>query len=80
MKLKKKVDQTAGTLFLLIMGNKIPMEGVTETKLGAEKEEGPFKLTFIIRIFKCFDSASSPLSKGRGEKMVSRTRGCAVDV
>jgi hypothetical protein len=56
------------------------MEGVTETKLGAEKEEGPFKLTFIIRIFKCFDSASSPLSKGRGEKMVSRTRGCAVDV
>jgi hypothetical protein len=26
------------TLFLLGMGNKIPMEGVTETKFGAETE------------------------------------------
>jgi hypothetical protein len=26
-------------MFLLRMGNKIPMEGVTETKLGAETEE-----------------------------------------
>jgi hypothetical protein len=38
MKLKKKEDQRVDTLFLLRMGNKIPMEGVTETKFGAEKE------------------------------------------
>jgi hypothetical protein len=38
MKLKKKEDQSVSTLFLLRMGNKIPMEGVTETKFGAETE------------------------------------------
>ena len=36
MKLKKKEDQSVNTSFLLRMGNKIPMEGVTETKFGAE--------------------------------------------
>jgi hypothetical protein len=36
MKLKKKEDQSMDTLFLLRMGNKIPMEGVTETKFRAE--------------------------------------------
>jgi hypothetical protein len=40
MKLKKKEDQSVDTSFLLRMENKIPMEGVTETKIGAEKE-GP---------------------------------------
>jgi hypothetical protein len=29
--------------FLLRMGNKIPMEGVTETKFGAEPEETTFQ-------------------------------------
>jgi hypothetical protein len=38
MKLKKKEDQSVDTLFLLRMGNKIPMEGVTETEFGAETE------------------------------------------
>jgi hypothetical protein len=38
MKLKKKEDQSADTLVLLIRGNEIPMEGVTETKCGAETE------------------------------------------
>jgi hypothetical protein len=38
MKLKKKEDQSVDTSFLLIMGNKILMEGVTETKFGAETE------------------------------------------
>jgi hypothetical protein len=38
MKLKKK-DQSMDTSFLLRMGNKIPMEGVTETKFEAETEE-----------------------------------------
>jgi hypothetical protein len=38
MKLKKKEDQSVDTLFLLRMGNKVPMEGVTETKFRAEME------------------------------------------
>jgi hypothetical protein len=37
MKLKKK-DQSVDTSILLRRGNKIPMEGVTETKFGAEME------------------------------------------
>jgi hypothetical protein len=35
---QKKEDESGDTLFLLIMGNKIPMEGVTETKFRAEME------------------------------------------
>jgi hypothetical protein len=38
MKLKKKEYQSVDTSFLLRRGNKIPMEGVTETKFGAEME------------------------------------------
>jgi hypothetical protein len=38
MKLKKKEDQSMDTSLLLRMGNKIPMEGVTGTKFGAETE------------------------------------------
>ena len=38
MKLKKNEDQSVDTLPLLRIGNKIPMEGVTETKFGAETE------------------------------------------
>jgi hypothetical protein len=36
MKLGKKEDQSVDTSLLLRMGNKIPMEGVTETKFRAE--------------------------------------------
>jgi hypothetical protein len=39
MKLNKKEDQSVNTSFLLRMGTKIPMEGVTETKFGAETKE-----------------------------------------
>jgi hypothetical protein len=39
MKLKKKKDQNVYTLFLLRMRNKVPMEGVTETKFRAETVE-----------------------------------------
>jgi hypothetical protein len=39
MKLKKKEDQSVDTSLLLRRGNKIPMEGVTETKFKAETEE-----------------------------------------
>ena len=38
MKLKKKEDQSVDTSILLRRGNKIPMEGDTETKCGAETE------------------------------------------
>ena len=38
MKLKKKEEQSVDTLILFRRGNKIPMEGVTETKFGAEPE------------------------------------------
>jgi hypothetical protein len=38
MKLKKKEDQSVDTWSLLRMENKIHMEGVTETKFGAETE------------------------------------------
>ena len=38
MKLKMKEDQNVDSLILLRRGNKIPMEGVTETKCGAETE------------------------------------------
>ena len=35
MKLKKNKDQSVDTLPFLRIGNKTPMEGVTDTKLGA---------------------------------------------
>jgi hypothetical protein len=38
MKLKKKEDQSVDTLFLLRMGNKVPMEQVTETKFRVDME------------------------------------------
>jgi hypothetical protein len=38
MKLKKKEDQSVDTLLLLRMGNKIPMEKITDTKFRAETE------------------------------------------
>jgi hypothetical protein len=38
MKFKKNEDQSVDTLPLLRIGNKIPMEGVTETKFEAEKK------------------------------------------
>jgi hypothetical protein len=36
MKLKKNKDKSVDNLPLLRIGNKIPMEGVTETKFGPE--------------------------------------------
>jgi hypothetical protein len=40
MKLKKNEDQSVDTLPLRI-GNKTPIESVTETKFGAETKDGP---------------------------------------
>jgi hypothetical protein len=36
MKFKKKEDQSVNTSFLLRMGNRIPIEGIAETKFRAE--------------------------------------------
>jgi hypothetical protein len=36
MKLKRKENQCVDISFLLGIGNRIPMEGVTETKFGAK--------------------------------------------
>jgi hypothetical protein len=38
LKLKKKEDQSVDTSILLRKENKIPIEGVTKTKFGAETE------------------------------------------
>jgi hypothetical protein len=38
MKLKKNEDQSVDTLPLLRIGNETRMEGVTETKFGAERK------------------------------------------
>jgi hypothetical protein len=38
MKLKKNEDQNVNTLPLLRIGNKTPMEGVTETNFGAKRK------------------------------------------
>jgi hypothetical protein len=39
MKLKKNKDQSVNILPLLRIGNKTPIEGVTETQFGAETKE-----------------------------------------
>ena len=38
MKLKKNEDQIVNTVPLLRIGNKTPMEGITETKFGAVRK------------------------------------------
>jgi hypothetical protein len=38
MKLKKNEDQNVDSLSLLRIGNKTPIEGVTETKFGAQRK------------------------------------------
>ena len=43
MKPKKKEDQSMDTLFLLTIWNKIPVEGVAETKFRAESEGMTFQ-------------------------------------
>jgi hypothetical protein len=37
-KIKKREDQWMDTSFLLRIGNKLPMKGVTETKFGAKRK------------------------------------------
>jgi hypothetical protein len=49
MKLMKKEEQSVYTLFLLRMGNKIPIEAVTETKFGAEMEGRTIQKSIILK-------------------------------
>jgi hypothetical protein len=51
MKLKKKEDQSMDTSFLLRMGNKIPMKGVTETNFGAKTKGWTIQRLKIILMF-----------------------------
>jgi hypothetical protein len=55
MKLKKKEDQSVDTSFLLRMGNKIPMEGVTESKFGAEPEGTIFQRLPHLGIYSIYN-------------------------
>jgi hypothetical protein len=43
MRVKKKEDQSMDTSILLRRGNQTPMEGVTETKFGAETKGMTFQ-------------------------------------
>jgi hypothetical protein len=51
MKLKKKEDQSVDTLILLRRENKIPMEGLIETKFGAEIEGMTIQRLFHLGIY-----------------------------
>jgi hypothetical protein len=50
MKLKKKEEHSVDTLILLGRGIKIPMEGGTETKCGADTEGKAIPWLFQLRI------------------------------
>jgi hypothetical protein len=71
LKLKKKEEQSVDTSTLLRRGDKIPMEGVTETKCGAETEGkalGPVK-ALCGSVGECQDQESGVgglVSRGRG--------------
>jgi hypothetical protein len=61
MKLKKKEDQSVDTSPLLRMGNKIPMEGVTETKFGAEMEGGTIQRMPYLEIHPIYNHQTQTL-------------------
>jgi hypothetical protein len=61
MKLKKKEDQRVDTSFLPRMGNKIPMEGVTETKFGAETEERTIQRLFHLQVHPIYNHQTQTL-------------------
>jgi hypothetical protein len=52
MKLKKNEDQSVDTLPLPRIGNKTPMERVTETKLELRRKDGPSKKCLISLIIR----------------------------
>jgi hypothetical protein len=51
MKLKKKEDESVGTLPFLRIVNKTPMEGVTESKFGAETKGWTIQRLPYLRIY-----------------------------
>jgi hypothetical protein len=50
MKLKKKEDKSVDTSFLLRIGTKIPMEGIKETKFGAETKGWTIQLVLNVNL------------------------------
>jgi hypothetical protein len=61
MKLKKKEDQNVDISFRLRMGNKIPMEGVTETKFGAETDERTIRRLPLLGIHPIYNHQTQTL-------------------
>jgi hypothetical protein len=61
-KIKKREDQWVDTLFLLRIGNKIPMKGVTETKFGAKTKGWTIQRLSIIILMISFSSSIPDLS------------------
>jgi hypothetical protein len=61
MKLKKKEDQSVNASLLLRRGNKIPMEGVTETKYGAETEEMTIQRPFHLGVHPIYSHQTQTL-------------------
>ena len=60
-KLKKNEDQSVDTLLLLRMGNKIPIEGVTETKFGHEMKEWTIQRLFHLGIHPIYNHQTQSL-------------------
>jgi hypothetical protein len=60
MKLKKNKDQSVGTLHLLRIGNKTPMEGVTETTFGAETKGWTFHIRDVETALSGIPSHNQP--------------------
>jgi hypothetical protein len=63
MKLKMKEDQSVDTLFLLRMGNKTPMEEVTETMFGTEPEGTTIQRLPHLRIHPINNHQTQSLSR-----------------
>jgi hypothetical protein len=61
MKLKKKEEQSVNTSFLFRMGNKIRMEGLTETKFRAKMEERTIQRLPHLRIHPIYNHQTQTL-------------------
>jgi hypothetical protein len=61
MKLQKKEDQSVDTLILIRRGNKIPMEGVTETENGTESEGMTIQRLLHLRIHPIYNHKTQTL-------------------
>jgi hypothetical protein len=65
MKLKKKEDKSVDTSLLHIMGNKIPMEGVTETKFGAKMDGKTVQRLSYLGIYPIYNHQTQTIAYAR---------------